>query len=197
MNKWQREQALVDVRIQAYYREHSRSRRAFAKWDAESRIGLEYQDSQIDWLRAWTKANPQEGKPSHWIGHKGGTPEQAARYWAWIHRRQAACDLVYPDREAMRKRRRRARRRLVSLRRNAILHSARGEAYVTPAMIAGRWAMWGGRCYICGAPATATDHVIPLARGGTHWPANLRPICTRCNSSKGIHWPIEQIKLKG
>jgi len=45
--------------------------------------------------------------------------------------------------------------------------------------------MWGGRCYLCGAEATAMDHVIPLASGGPHVPANLRPICQPCNSAKG------------
>ena len=45
--------------------------------------------------------------------------------------------------------------------------------------------MWGGKCAYCGAPATAIDHAIALTRGGTHWPANLRPSCKSCNSSKG------------
>lgn len=45
--------------------------------------------------------------------------------------------------------------------------------------------MFGGCCYICGsADARAMDHVIALARGGLHVPANLRPICMRCNSRK-------------
>lgn len=45
---------------------------------------------------------------------------------------------------------------------------------------------YGGACYICGAPWEHIDHVIPLACGGTHWPANLRPICARCNGQKGM-----------
>lgn len=55
----------------------------------------------------------------------------------------------------------------------------------TAATLAARWAMFGGRCWMCGEPATATDHVIPLSRGGTNWPANLRPACGSCNSAKG------------
>jgi 5-methylcytosine-specific restriction endonuclease McrA len=51
--------------------------------------------------------------------------------------------------------------------------------------IASRWAMWGDRCYMCGAPATCTDHVKPVALGGTGWPANLRPACLPCNLRKG------------
>lgn len=37
------------------------------------------------------------------------------------------------------------------------------------------------------------DHAIPLARGGTNWPANLRPACAECNYDKGAQswklWP--------
>lgn len=48
-----------------------------------------------------------------------------------------------------------------------------------------RWQYFGGKCWMCGDPANAIDHVIPLARGGSNWPANLRPACTPCNSAKG------------
>ncbi len=63
-------------------------------------------------------------------------------------------------------------------------HRAPGYGYTTSEHIRLRWQMWGDRCYLCGAPAEATDHVIPLSRGGAHWPSNLRPICRSCNSAK-------------
>lgn len=63
--------------------------------------------------------------------------------------------------------------------------NARGAAYTTSEHIAARWKFYGDLCYICGAPAEATDHVIALAAGGSHWPANLRPVCTSCNCAKG------------
>jgi 5-methylcytosine-specific restriction endonuclease McrA len=62
-----------------------------------------------------------------------------------------------------------------------------------------RVAFWGGRCYLCGCdwnilPTKAdaqlgeryktVEHVIPFIRGGTNWPANLRPACNRCNAGK-------------
>jgi len=51
-----------------------------------------------------------------------------------------------------------------------------------------RWAMWRNSCYLCGGPAEASDHVIPRAKGGLDVPANLRPICTACNTRKRDHW---------
>lgn len=79
----------------------------------------------------------------------------------------------------------RARVRTHCRERRARLLGARGRA--TPEQVSNRWAMWGDMCYVCGEPATDTDHVIPLSRGGTNWPANLRPICKHCNSAKWMH----------
>jgi 5-methylcytosine-specific restriction endonuclease McrA len=52
--------------------------------------------------------------------------------------------------------------------------------------------LFGRRCYLCGCDWDAlpgkkqtVEHVIPLSEGGTNWPANLRPACGYCNSSKG------------
>lgn len=46
-------------------------------------------------------------------------------------------------------------------------------------------------CWICGQPgADSIDHVIPLARGGTDDPSNLRPAhmhpCNRAKSDRDI-----------
>lgn len=76
------------------------------------------------------------------------------------------------------------------LRRRALKRDAPGAGYTTHAMIRARWEMFGNRCWICGAPATATDHVKPIVAGGGNWPCNLRPICRSCNSSKGAKWPF-------
>ncbi len=79
---------------------------------------------------------------------------------------------------------RRAYMREFVKRRRAALAVTPGYGYTNKRHIAWRWAMWGGLCWVCGVKAEATDHVIPLSRGGAHWPANLRPICKVCNSSK-------------
>jgi len=65
------------------------------------------------------------------------------------------------------------------------------EGYADVNQVRARWEYYGNRCYICGVEAEATDHVIPLAKGGSNWPANLRPICNRCNSVKGAKWPYD------
>lgn len=52
-----------------------------------------------------------------------------------------------------------------------------------------RMSMFGDRCTSCGDPADQVDHVIPLALGGAHALANLRPICAGCNREKGSRPP--------
>jgi 5-methylcytosine-specific restriction endonuclease McrA len=59
---------------------------------------------------------------------------------------------------------------------------------ITLELLAGKLAYWGGRCWMCGGEPTGWDHVKPLARGGAHVLANLRPACRRCNSSKKDCW---------
>lgn len=71
--------------------------------------------------------------------------------------------------------------------RRALTLNAAGR--VTQSQIKARWDYYGNKCWMCGAPATDTDHVKPLARGGCNWPANLRPACRRCNRSKSATWP--------
>lgn len=47
-----------------------------------------------------------------------------------------------------------------------------------------RMSMFGDRCAYCGGDFEHIDHAIPLARGGPHILANLRPACSTCNLSK-------------
>ena len=76
------------------------------------------------------------------------------------------------------------------LQRRRILElGADGDA--TAEQIEARWDYYGRRCYICGIEAEATDHVKPLAKSGSGWPCNLRPICKSCNCSKGAKWPFD------
>lgn len=55
-----------------------------------------------------------------------------------------------------------------------------------------------GKCYYCGCKGKLTiDHIIPLARGGTHEKSNLLAACNRCNSSKGARDPIKFAQQHG
>lgn len=60
--------------------------------------------------------------------------------------------------------------------------------FATTAQIRARIEFYGGRCWMCGAPYEHIDHVKPLAAGGSNWPANLRPACSKCNLTKGAEW---------
>lgn len=59
----------------------------------------------------------------------------------------------------------------------------------TPEQLAERLSMFLG-CWMCGEPADCIDHVKPLARGGPHILANLRPACRPCNGRKAARWPF-------
>ena len=80
-------------------------------------------------------------------------------------------------------------------RRYARKLGAFGANYTTTQMIEARREYYGNRCWICGDPAQAMDHVKPLIRGGAHLPCNLRPICTHCNTSKHDKWPFSMPAL--
>lgn len=59
------------------------------------------------------------------------------------------------------------------------------------AQLQARIALYGGLCWVpgCGKAYEAIDHIIPLAKGGSNWPSNLRPICKHHNSVKGSKLP--------
>ncbi len=87
----------------------------------------------------------------------------------------------------------RTRARAVTFAYRARKRGSPGYDYTTQEMIDARWEVWGGLCYLCGDPATATDHVKPVSKGGAQWPCNLRPICKRCNSKKCGRWPYPPV----
>ena len=66
----------------------------------------------------------------------------------------------------------------------------------------------GWRCQLCGRKVHRTksvphdraptiDHIIPLALGGTHEPANCQTACFLCNATKSAHGYGDQLRLIG
>jgi 5-methylcytosine-specific restriction endonuclease McrA len=73
--------------------------------------------------------------------------------------------------------------RAMWLRRRARKAGTSGECSAQQANQ--RIAMYGVACAYCGGKFEHLDHVIPLSKGGSNWPANFRPSCAKCNKSKG------------
>lgn len=67
---------------------------------------------------------------------------------------------------------------------NARARRANAPGFSTPDQVLARAAFYGNCCAYCRGPYEVMDHVVPLARGGSNWPANLRPACKICNDSK-------------
>lgn len=86
-------------------------------------------------------------------------------------------------------------KRLCSARRRAQVAKTALVTF-TADQLANRWAYYGGKCWLCGAEASASDHVKPLAKGGAHMLCNLRPICKPCNSRKRDRWPLGGCPIK-
>lgn len=59
---------------------------------------------------------------------------------------------------------------------------------ISHAEVMAKVAYWGSKCWLCGGAFQAVDHVKPLAKDGLNILANLRPICTSCNSRKRDRW---------
>ena len=84
--------------------------------------------------------------------------------------------------------------KLSSYRANYSALQAQAHGVCNSTQLNARIEYYGNACWVCGKSYEAIDHLIPLSRGGTNWPANLAPICKSHNSSKGAKTPIEFIE---
>ena len=110
------------------------------------------------------------------------TPQEtAARRKVYRYFQHKAWVAANPER--WRQHRKKATAMYYGRRRNAPGHASTTQ-------VAARWAYYADKCWMCGAPATQNDHVIPLSRGGSNWPANLRPACGPCNREKWDQKPV-------
>jgi 5-methylcytosine-specific restriction endonuclease McrA len=75
--------------------------------------------------------------------------------------------------------------------RNYVKRKAAAPGRATAEQLRARAEVYDFRCYLCGVevgPNPIMDHVKPLVKGGSNWPANRRPVCRSCNSRKGQWW---------
>lgn len=180
---YRRNRDKIDARSQVWKdtnREIVRARgRAYAaRQDREARAERQraYRAANVDKRRAWERQARERNR------------DRLLSYRAeWRERnREKLRQQDIEWREANRERFR-ATSRLASQRRRARLRQSLIVPFTTR-QVAERIALWGGRCYVCGAPWEAIDHVKPISKGGAHCLANLRPICGFHNNRKKNKW---------
>jgi len=128
---------------------------------------------------AWRKAKAREArftKEEQSVVSAGRSKERVRR---WVER--------HPERHA-------ELRRRAAMKRYALKLVAPG--FATTEQVRARWEFYGNRCWMCGAEATQTDHVIPLKKGGSDWPANQRPACGYCNRQKSaLVFDLSEVRI--
>ena len=120
--------------------------------------------------RAWREANPEYQEA--W---REANPEKIAGY-------EKAYREANPEVYKAANHRRRARKR------NA-------EGTHSAAQIRARVAVYGDLCIYCASTKDLhIDHIKPLSKGGSNWPANLAPACAKCNLSKQDKWGSDLLR---
>lgn len=137
--------------------------------------------------RQWTRDNPERNKTKVAAWVVANPERKAAGDAAWRLRNPERVKLNAASWQTRNRERHLLIRRAKEARRRA--HKANAAGSATVKQVAARIAYYGGLCWMCKAPWEHIDHVIPLARGGSNWPSNLRPACQRCNCSKGAKRP--------
>lgn len=123
--------------------------------------------------RRWAASNPDKVKANidRWRAENAEAISEQYRQWR----------VDNPQRVREKNHRQRARRL---------------DAFAAPVDRDAIWRRDSGRCGICGEPIDDTlpwphkmsatlDHIVPLAKGGTHEPANVQLAHAVCNSRKG------------
>lgn len=121
-------------------------------------------------------------RQAEWARSSAGRESARRRSGSWRARNRDAVKSVRTSVEG------RAYARLASQRYRARKRGATVLA-VSADSLRQRLEMFGEKCWMCGAPWVAWDHVKPLGKGGAHMLSNLRPACTSCNAGKGARWP--------
>lgn len=159
-------------------------------------------EAQREYDRARYRANPEAAKERNRKRReqrkKVGltvdplTPRRAAANRAraneWYHtNRDRAAESVRSYRQTSRGR---SVHQTSNMLRRARIRGAAGSCSVE--QLQARIDYYGGLCSYCrAAPFEHVDHAIPVARGGSNWPSNLRPACRDCNLRKWTKTAME------
>jgi 5-methylcytosine-specific restriction endonuclease McrA len=166
--------------LEYYYRHHDECKQRMRKWRMDNPEIYKASKKRSELLPKAIESRQNHYKVSGrtwYIAHKD---EVIAYSNKW---RKAN-----PEQDLANKRRAKHRRRALN-----------SKGTYTETQLQARINFYGRRCYLCGCDWNALptktnvssgefwktiDHVIPLSRGGSNWPANLRPACSDCNLSK-------------
>ncbi|MFC9635339.1 HNH endonuclease [Streptomyces mirabilis] len=138
--------------------------------------------TKIEKTRAYHLAHPDWSSQKARESHLRHAEERARRH------RERGKD---PEVQASR----RAASRRSEWRRRAIRRLAESE-HITEQQLQDLVDQFVGACWICGdlfdeeTVVLHIDHYKPLAKGGAHTLANLRPACADCNLRKSAKWPF-------
>lgn len=152
--------------------------------DSKSADRLRYECKACCKASAMARAKTPEGRAYHRTYHREHklwrryNPKRVSSRVAWANAKYAA-DPAY--------------------RVKAILNAHKRRRWaeqgtLTPEQWQSIWAAYGGRCAYCSDGATAMDHVLPRAKGGTHSSDNVVPACKPCNSQKQARTPADWLK---
>ena len=148
------------------------------------RVRKSWNDGHPEKTRAWSKRRfDSTTVEQRNAAHRDWSERNKERLRAYGRARYAADPLAALEAHRRWRERHPETSRNSVRRRRARIRGLSGHA--TTAQVQARIDAYGGRCAYCGWRAyAALDHVIPVSRGGTSWPANLVPSCTTCNVRK-------------
>lgn len=167
------------------YRKHREKKLAYQR-----QYRAENPEKRAATLGDWERRNPEnykERKRRYRKRHPEKIKAENAAYYRANRERILAQKTKYREqnREAIYARRDREKHAEGVRRRRA----RKLDAYVAPVSDSAIIQRDRGRCGICGKPIMGDleiDHIVPLAKGGTHEPDNVQLAHRRCNRKKHI-----------
>lgn len=154
-----------------------------ARWKAENR------DEILRKAREAYRANPGKAKEYQQMRRAQNPDEWRAKYAEYTRKWRADPENAKRSRAAVSRWATSPEGRICKSahqrKRKALVVANVG---VSTEQIRARIDYFGGRCWVCGDPATTVDHVKPLSKGGLHLASNMRPACGPCNFRKHARW---------